>query len=736
MPITDHQQFDALCRGCGITLEYYDIRGVRHDPDMIARQTLLAALGYAVDNDEQVAARLHQLEALQWQPALAPVQVFRQHNLPLRLGLQLDAAQLGQAFSWELREENGRRHQGDIEFDFADALDQTMLDGKHLLRFELELPGIDQPGYHQFRLFIPGASVMLSTIIIAPPTCYLPPGIDEGKKIWGVSMQLYALRSRRNWGIGDFTDLQAVVDRLAPLGVEVIGLSPLHALFPHLPENASPYSPSSRDFLNPVYLDIEAIDEFAEDETLALEIAADGFQQRLRALRAFDLIDYTGVWATKLPLLQALYQRFRQAHHAGASIRIEAFRQFSTEGGEELFKFALFEALQAWFHRQDSSIDIWQKWPDAYRDPDSEAVANWAVQHADEIEFHQYLQWNAASQLAAIQKNCKARGLCLGIYRDLAVANASSSAQCWSEQSLYALDMGIGAPPDDFNLRGQNWGLPAPLPRALRDQAYRPFIRTLRANMRAAGALRIDHVMGLMRLFWVPPECSPEQGSYVAYPFDDLLGILALESQRNRCLIIGEDLGTVPDEVRHALHANRIFSYRIFRFEKDWERGTMKAPADYPRHALCIAGSHDLPTLCGFWRGTDLELLEQLDLYPSSEFKQQQLQLRQQDRHEIIAALARENLLADLDSVYTDATAEFGNALALAIQRYLARSNSAVMLVQLEDLFLQEEQVNLPGTVDEYPNWRRKMQQCIEDWHEYGELERFATAINRDRGGS
>ncbi len=736
MPINDHQQFDALCRSCGITLEYYDIRGERHEPDMIARQALLAALGYAVDNDEQVETRLRQLQALQWQPALAPVQVFRQQSLPLRLDLKLDAARLDQAFRWELREENGRCHQGDIEFDFADALDETLLDGKHLLRFELELPGIDQPGYHRFRLLIPGAEVMQSEVIIAPQTCYLPPALEAGRKIWGVSLQLYALRSQRNWGIGDFTDLQAVVDRLAPLGVEVIGLNPLHALFPHLPENASPYSPSSRDFLNPVYLDIEAIAEFDEDETLVQQVAADEFQRRLRALRDSDLIDYSGVWAAKLPLLQALYRRFKQAHRAGASARFEEFRQFTSEGGEDLFKFALFEALQEQFHRQDGNMDNWQQWPDAYRDPNSQAVANWAVEHADEIEFHQYLQWNAAAQLSAIQKNCEARGLSLGIYRDLAVANASSSAQCWSEQSLYALDMGIGAPPDDFNLRGQNWGLPAPLPQALREQAYRPFIRTLRANMRDAGALRIDHVMGLMRLFWVPPACSPEQGSYVAYPFDDLLGILALESQRNRCLIIGEDLGTVPDEVRHALHTNRIFSYRIFRFEKDWERGTMKAPADYPRHALCTAGSHDLPTLCGFWRGTDLQLLEELDLYPSSEFQQQQLQLRQQDRHEIIAALAREDLVADLDPDHTNATAEFGNALALAIQRYLARSNSAVMMAQLEDLFLQEEQVNLPGTVNEYPNWRRKMQHCLEHWHEHGELERFARAINSERGGS
>jgi (1->4)-alpha-D-glucan 1-alpha-D-glucosylmutase len=251
--------------------------------------------------------------------------------------------------------------------------------------------------------------------------------------------------------------------------------------------------------------------------------------------------------------------------------------------------------------------------------------------------------------------------------------------------------------------------------------------------MHHAGALRIDHIMGLMRLFWVPPNCSPREGTYVSYPFSDLLGILALESQRNCCLIIGEDLGTVPDEVRHALETNKMLSYRILYFEKDWHQGTIKPPADFPYYALCTAGSHDLPTLRGFWQESDLELREQLDLYPSDEFRDQQRQIRQQDRLEILAALTRENLIAGEDTDGSHAGKDFSSELAQSIQRYLARSGSMLLMVQLEDLLSQTRQMNVPGTIDEYPNWRVKLSARLEDWGDQIDLEGFAIAVNAER---
>jgi len=733
MPIADHDGLDTLCASCGIVLHYYDIGGQRHEPSIEVKRSLLAALQYPVNGDEDIRHNLEKVESRNWGRMVAAVLVHRQSDVPIRVTLTLTPAQIEEAISWELCEESGQLHQGSWEIDAGEAIGESAINGARLLQFEVILPDITGIGYHQLTVKSDDNAGAQATLIIVPETCYQPPELADGSKIWGISLQLFALRSKRNWGIGDFTDLHSVVEILAPLGINVLGLNPLHALFSQLPENASPYSPSSRDFLNPIYLDIEAIHEFKHSQEAKYFVKNNEFQAGLQALRVLELINYSKVWDVKLQVLETLYKTFKQRHQDADSARIKAFRQFQKSGGRDLFRFALFEALQAFFHRQDADIDRWQEWPEAYRDPESATVKRWAVEHRDEIEFHQYLQWNAEQQLSAIHEKCKRHGMCIGIYRDLAVGNAKSSAQCWAEQADYALDMGIGAPPDDFNSNGQNWGLPPLRPQALVDQAYRPFINTLRANMRYAGALRIDHIMGLMRLFWVPPDCSPETGTYVSYPFTDMLGILALESQRNHCLIIGEDLGTVPDEVRHALETNKILSYRILYFEKDWHHGTIKPPEEYPHYALCTSGSHDLPTMRGFWQGADLELRERLNLYQSGDFIDQQQQIRQQDRLEILAALTREDLITSEETDETTAGKELSSELAVSIQRYLARSQSMLLMVQLEDLLLQSNQVNVPGTINEYPNWRGKLSTTLEYWPNEINLEDFALSINAER---
>ena len=730
MPITNHERLDALCAACGIALDYYDILGRRYEADIDVKRSLLAALRLPVDSDDDIERGLREMESRKWRHIVAPVVVCRQSDAPVSLFLVLDERQAGSTIDWELCEESGQRHHGNWELDPQDGVGETVIDDLRLIRFAVTLPQFECPGYHSLTIRTADGREAHSTLIIAPDTCYQPPEL-VGKKIWGVGIQLFSLRSTRNWGIGDFTDLHSVIDMLAPLGVDVLGLNPLHALFSQLPEKASPYSPSSRDFLNPVYLDIEAIDEFKHDEAARQQVATAKFQASLQALREPDLIDYGRVWAVKLNVLALLYRAFRRQGQDPE--RVKAFRQFRHDGGEELYRFALFEALQAFFLEQDAAIDRWQKWPEPFRDPDSEAVTAWAAEHDDEIEFHQYLQWNAEQQLAAVDEKCRARGMCLGIYRDLAVGIEKSSAQSWANQPDYALGMGVGAPPDDFNQNGQNWALPPPQPQALGDEAYRSFIRTLRANMRHAGALRIDHIMGLTRLFWVPPGCSPDEGTYVSYPFSDLLGILALESQRNRCLVIGEDLGTVPDNVRHALAINRILSYRVLYFEKDWHHGTIRPPAEYPHCAVCTSGSHDLPTLRGFWQGSDLDLRDQLDLNPSDDFRIQQRQIRQQDRDQILAALQRENLVADEAVNQYHGAGDFNDELARSIQRYLARSRSVLLMVQLEDLLSEANQVNVPGTIDEYPNWRCKLSLNLEDWPGQLDLEGFADVINTER---
>ncbi len=725
MAITDFEGFNHLCWLSGITNDYYDILGQHHVASFEAKHSLLASMRICVVNDADIHAQIEKINLRDWQAIIRPVLVYPKEKAIIQL--TLNATQIDTPVVWQIIEETGKTHGGDWQFASHQATEEREYNGVNLYRFNAQLPYIET-GYHQLNIKAGNESSTTALLIVTPETCFQPSAFIDSQKVWGVSLQLYALRSKRNWGIGDFSDLRTAINILAPLGVDVIGLNPLHTLFAHLPENASPYSPSNRDFLNPVYLHIENIDEFNRCEAAQKLVNSDDFQDRLRNLRNSELVNYTGAWSAKREVLELLYGQFRhdQAQVAGQ------FQQFQIDGGKDLFKFALFEALQAFFHEQDASIEYWQQWPAEFRDPDSDSVKDWAESNSQAIEFHQYLQYRAEQQLSAANRRCQQLDMRIGLYNDLAVGNAPFSSPCWSEQSQYALDVGIGAPPDDFNLLGQDWGLPPQIPQQLKDHQYRLFIQTLRANMRHAGALRIDHVMGLMRLYWVYEDTTADQGTYVVYPFNDLLGILALESQRNRCLVIGEDLGTVADEVRHQLWLKKILSYRILFFEKDWHHGTFKPPRDYPAYALCTSGSHDLPTLKGYWRGSDLDTREDLNLYPSDEIKHQQRDARGHNRYQIKAALFEEQLI-DEQCLRDNTDQTLSPQLFLSIQRFLARSESLLMMVQLEDLLSQTNQLNVPGTIDEYPNWRHKILINLEDWNDQSELENCCLAISRER---
>ncbi len=733
MSITNTLALDALCTRCGITLEYYDIGGGHHLPSIDVKVALLAALQCPVTTNSDIQQQLERLDNLQWQSVVRPVIVQRLSHQPINLSLQLSLAHIEQPVYWVLNEESGQCMQGSWDINEQAFVAEFNNGETRLMRFEVTLPSITTLGYHRLELSLGDGSKAQCMFIVAPESCYLPIRVEDGKKVWGVGVQLYSLRSKRNWGIGDFRDLKKIAETLAPKGIQILGINPLHTLFLHLPENASPYSPSSRDFLNPIYLDIESIEEFEQSNEFQQQIKDKTFQTRLTQLRASELVDYSAVWALKLATLKTLYEKFTRTDLISNSSRAVEFRRFQKNGGMALFNLALFEALQTQLHQQDSRMERWQQWPVAYQDPESDTVKQWAEAHLDAIEFHQYMQWNCDQQLADVQQSCISLGMEIGLYRDLAVGNEKSSSQCWSDRSSYVLNMSVGAPADDFNLKGQDWGLPPLDPKALMNSAYQPFIQTLRANMRYAGALRIDHIMGLMRLFWVPPQRSPGEATYVAYPFEDLLGIVALESSRNQCLVIGEDLGTVPNEVRHALDINRILSYRILYFEKDWQQGTLKVPSDYPSYALCTSGSHDLPTLDGFWQEFDLDLREKLDLYPSPESHQQQRNNRRHDRYEILVALARENLTTIEQANQANSGEPLDQCQAIAIQRYLARSNAMLQMIQLEDLLGECTQMNVPGTVDEYPNWRVKLSTDLEDWKSEPSIAAFAAVINQER---
>ncbi len=712
--MSDQSPLDRLCALHGIATHYYDIWGNCHVVQNATKQSLLRAMGVAADTADQIETALAEHLQSQWRRPIPAVKVVREGE-PVEFELNLPAKPLGITVSWILTEEHGGEQRGELDLADDIVVARGEVEGAAYLRYTVRLPLRPEPGYHRLYLRLEGGTGFELPLIVAPHSCYRAPVLEQARRVWGPAVQLYAIRSGRNWGIGDFADLAALVEITAELGGSLVGLNPLHSLFPHAPLHASPYSPSSRLFWNPLYTNVESVAEYRECAAVRSAVDDADFQARLHALRDTPLVDYRGVAEAKWSVLETLYRHFCEHHLHRDSERARAFRRFQRDGGRALRRHALFEALQAHFHAQDPSMWGWLNWPESYRDPDSDAVASFAQAHGARVEFYEYLQWLATEQLATAGLRSLERGLGLGLYQDLAVSVDRGGAETWANQGLYALNVNIGAPPDDFNLKGQNWGLPPMIPERLREQAYGPFIATLRANMRYAGALRIDHVMGLSRLFWVPAEGEPAEGAYVSYPFDDLLGILALESQRNRCLVIGEDLGTVPDNVREALRPLGVLSYRLLYFEKT-SGDEFKPPDQYPEQALVAVTTHDLPTLDGYWSGQDLAAREELELFPSEEVRERQFAARTQDRRKMLEALAREHLLPQTMPCDPAAVPVMTPELVRAVHKYVARSRAKILVVQPEDVFGQTHQVNMPGTTEQYPNWRRKVAIELEQW--------------------
>jgi 4-alpha-glucanotransferase len=688
----------------GIGTRHSDALGVVHEPDAETLTRLIAAFGLPPDpaGAAEALAEMHEARPF----GLDPVRVVAAEGPVLRLRLPQDGA----AVEWHCRFEDGGSAAG--RGDPGDG--------------ELRLPGPLPLGYHRLDLSSGGSAASIG-LAAAPSACYLPPELQEGAHGWGLTTQLYGLNSARNWGMGDFTDLAQLCRVAAAVGAATVGVNPLHALFASEPRHTSPYSPSSRTMLDYLYIDPAAVPGFAADTTPEADIAP---------LRNGGLVDHYAVAALKRPVLEALYSRFRRRDlRAGAeSAAGAAFRGFQTASGRPLAAFATFEALHEHLNGGRGQF-AWHDWPPGLRDPNSAAVAQFAKAHRARVEFFEFLQWQADTQLGAAAAAGRAAGLALGLYRDLAVGVNPQGAEAWADQGLVVPGMGIGAPPDPLSRMGQDWGLAPVNPLALRHAGFAPFIAALRANMRHAGVLRIDHVMSLQRLYWVPRGRTAVEGAYVTYPFAELLGLVALESHRQRCAVVGEDLGTVPPGFRETMQRANLLSYRVVAFERRRDGGFIP-PSDYPPLAAASAATHDLPTLKGFWLGRDIAWRQRLGLYPDAAAEASEINDRKRDRWQLLDALADEGLMPHerFGEFLPDADAPvYGAALGEAILAFLARSRSRLMLVQVEDVAGEEEQANLPGTSDAHPNWRRRLTVRLEELLAGPELHRVAALVNAER---
>lgn len=705
---------DKLAAQAGIAPHYHDAWGAYRTLSVDTKRAFLAAMGLPATTEEEAALSLASLTTRSWRRALEPVAILHEGRKEWVVGIVVEAEAAGTA-AWRITTEDGGQLQGDVVLGELPVRETTHVDGRHLERRLFELPKAPGPGYH--RLDVTGSGLPggagTATLIVAPEHAHLPDQLQVGPGIWGFGLQLYGLQGRSSWGMGDFGDLSGFAAASADLGASALGLNPLHALFPGNPAHASPYSPSSRCFVNPLYLEIEAVPDIDACADLRDKLVDPSFRSALAGLRHEPLVDYPKVAAAKLPVLERLFSAFSTNHLQRGTARAEAFHQFQRDGGAALERHATFEALAEHLRGGETGHFPWHRWPAPYRDPTSPETLAFARNHADRVAFHQYLQWEADRQLASAAAACTRGGMAIGLYRDLAVGVDADGADAWAEQDLLARDISTGAPPDPFNLQGQSWGFPPFNPHALRDAAYRPFIDCLRANMRHAGALRIDHIMGLARLFWIPRHASALEGGYVRYPLDDLLAITALESQRARCVIVGEDLGTVPEGLRERLVARRILSTRLLYFERDAD-GSFRPAQAYPSLAQVATGTHDLPTFPGYWRERDIALRAALHLLPAHD---SEASLRQ-DRANARTALLK--LLRDAGTPSpTDVAADLSDVdlhdLVKAAYRFLATSPARLLIAQLEDVLGIEEQVNMPGTVETHPNWRRKLP---EPWEE------------------
>lgn len=699
-----------LAQAHGIGLRYHDIWGMLHDVSDDTLRSLLGAMGVSVSTGAEADAALAAHEHSLWRNRIAPMVVVREDASPARVRTYLPSGVDIDSMRVHIVTESGDEHHRTPSS--AMQVGEAIVGGESWRARDIGVPLALPAGYHRLA-FVAGDRVVAETqVAIAPRACYRPAALREGARAWGAAVQLYGVRSRRNWGIGDFTDLAEILTRWGEHGAGIVGVNPLHALFPHNPLHISPYSPSSRLFVNPLYLDVEAIADFAECEPARTLVASPAFGKHLAALRDSALVDYLGVAAAKREVLELLYASFRDRHLKRHTPRAASFGAFQRAGGEALHRHALFEALQEHCFERDASVWGWPAWPAQFRDPRSNDVERFAKERAERVAYYAYLQWQADLQRAAIAKRADEAGLASGLYTDLAVSIARGGAESWAHQPLYAASASVGAPPDAFNPNGQDWGLPPLVPSRLREAGYAPFIATLRANMRYAGALRIDHVMGLMRLFWVPRGKTPAEGAYVHYPFEDLVGLLALESQRHRCAVIGEDLGTVPDQVRQTLAERDVLSYRVLLFERDGA-GEFKLPEAYPEAALATASTHDLPTLAGWWEGHDIDVRTKLGTIGEEAARLHEE--RAEDRRRMLRALERARMLPEGASTDPRSWPTMTAALAESIAAYLAKTPSLIVVLQLEDVLLVREQANLPGTTDAHPNWRRKLPVGIEE---------------------
>jgi 4-alpha-glucanotransferase len=697
---SDHKTLlDKASAQAGMDSGYWDIWGKWHQTPDEVRRAILISLGWRCETEEALREELRRRAG--GDHRIAPPTIVASHaSQPVEIELALPEGRQNALVTIRVVEESGEIHETRVD----------AVDGR------IRLPGVRSLGYHEAEFSVEGSPELTCTsrLILCPDRAWFPPSLERGGRRAGLAVSLYGVHGKHTWGCGDFTALERVIDWVADhIGGAYVALNPLSDIHNRQPFNTSPYLPNSVFYRNFIYLNLDRVPDFAHSPQAHSLRQHPRIVAEIAELNDSEFVEYERVATLKRTFLRLLFRAFYHREYLPGTKRGQAFRKWVEQEGELLRKFALFAALEQHFHRSDPDVWIWQQWPAEYQDPNSEAVARFAADHPRSLLFTMYVQWLLDQQAAEAQRHARARGLEIGLFHDLPLATDRWGFDLWASRRFYVDGCRVGSPPDDFSPSGQDWSFPPPNSEAHFQDGYRLFAASIRKSARHGGALRIDHVMRLFRLYWIPDGFDAASGTYVRDRSEDLLRVLALESHRQKVLIVGEDLGTVEPYMREALEDFGILSYRLFYFEKN-ERNEFKRPHEYPVQALVSSTTHDLPTLAGFWIGRDIEARAAAGLVDEAGAARQRAD-RAAEKQRMLDVLFELRLLPDYYPRRASNLPELTGEMHNAVTGFLASTPCLLLTLNHEDLTKETDQQNLPGTTWQYPNWRRKMGFSVED---------------------
>lgn len=677
---------------------------------------LIEDFGYAAKTEADIKKSVERIDKRRWQRAMEAIYVFDKEHRVFDLVLKEEEF-AGDIVVYCVKD--GQRKKNVLQVLF-EKIEQKKEGHSVYLKLKAEIVDKLETGYYDL-VVQTVANEYHTQLAVAPMTCYAL-NKENKKKLFGFAIQLYSLKSKRNWGVGDFSDLALLVEKTAQDGGDVIGLNPLNVLLHDYPENASPYASISRLFLNPIYIDVEQV-PFYEKE--------DKDEKAVAQAKAAENIDYTVVYNAKIKALRKIFARLEKKKDSSYK---KAFNEFKATDEGDLQRLAVFQAICEERCKKGGRLTATEE-----KDLSSAlgtGIEKFALAHQKEIEFFKFLQFEADRQLQNVERKIKKSGMRIGLYRDLPVGVSKDSAEVWSDKYLYIQKSGAGAPPDTYFPTGQKWGLGAFNPMELKERGYKPFIKILRANMRYAGAIRIDHIMGLSRLFIIPDQ--GKEGTYIRYDAKDMMNILALESEINKCAVVGECIGNVEHGYAEALLKRGIYLLGVLWSERKDANGTMKMPEEYERKYFASVGTHDMPPLKAWWFGREIDTMYRLGLYNEAEMRSA-YQWREHERRLLLDALDYTGVwpsdkFRKGDYIYGEGYPE---GIDEAVHAYMAKTNSEVFMLQPEDIFQSEKIQNLPGTdVDQYPNWRAKQVFDLEDMTDSKAYQRHIKIVKKWRHGT